>query len=374
MSDSDEGGSEKDKRADARANGMEANQQVPSGDDQSITDEKQDRKLDVLENRIKRGELWIIFLTAAMTFAAFAAVYVARKQWRVMEQQTKVMQDTLADARKSNIESGKVTDRQLGIAEKQASSQGILADANKDIAAAATKSAKATEQLARATTDAAAASRSLAESAGKSSAATQRLADATAMQLEHVDRPFIAVSVLGEAVTSGYASKGMAFSFRISLANEGHSAARTTRVNFKIAFNSPRATDTQLVSEEIDAACTTATDLKRTFGVIDGGMIRPTESFTAPVGITLPDDRILPYIVGDTREPGGRGLLVEPMLIGCVAYRIPYSTRMHHTPFAFNFQPKKPKWPEWFLFKMGATVNDIVMVQNENVLAQHQPD
>jgi hypothetical protein len=168
-----------------------ADEQVPRRDGQSVADEKQDRKIDVLENRIQRGELWIIFLTAAMTIAAFAAVYVARKQWRVMEQQTKVMQAQLADARKAAVEGDKVTDRQLKIAEKQADSQKTLADANKDIAAAATKSARATEQLADATRKAADASRSLADSAAQSNVATQRLAaaasDANTVSRELVD-------------------------------------------------------------------------------------------------------------------------------------------------------------------------------------------
>lgn len=174
-------------------NVMVANQQVPHRDGQSIADAQQNRKLDVLENRIKRGELWIILLTAAMTIAAFAAVYVARKQWRVMELQTKVMQDTLADARKSAIESDKTSDRQFKIAEGQASSLKILADANKDIAGAATKSAAATERLAGATSESAKASRGLADSSAQSTVATQRLADA-ALDANSVSRQLVSTT------------------------------------------------------------------------------------------------------------------------------------------------------------------------------------
>ena len=74
-------------------------EQVPARDAQSITDEQQNRKIDVLADRIKRGELWIILLTAAMTIAAFAAVYVANKQWLVAERQTALIQEQLKDAR-----------------------------------------------------------------------------------------------------------------------------------------------------------------------------------------------------------------------------------------------------------------------------------
>src|SRR6478672_405168 len=109
--------------------------------------------------------------------AIIGSVFVYR-QLTAMNDQLAVMREQMADTRAAAKSADVTTDRQLKIAEKQASSQKTLADANKDIAAAATKSAKATEQLAIATSKAADASRSLAESASQSTAATQRLAAA----------------------------------------------------------------------------------------------------------------------------------------------------------------------------------------------------
>ena len=133
--------------------------------------------------------LSLIFDGIIAIAAIVGSVFVYR-QLISMNGQLAVMREQMKDARAAAKSADITTDRQLKIAEKQAGSQQILADANKDIAASATKSAKATEQLARATADAAAASHRLAESAGQSTAATQRLAaaanDANAVSRELV--------------------------------------------------------------------------------------------------------------------------------------------------------------------------------------------
>ncbi len=125
-----------------------------------------------------------------IAIAAIIGSFFVYRQLAAMNDQLAVMREQMADARSAAKATDVTTDRQLKIAEKQASSQKTLADANKDIAAAATKSAKATEQLAVATSKAADASRSLAESAADANVATHRLADA-ALDANSVTRELV---------------------------------------------------------------------------------------------------------------------------------------------------------------------------------------
>lgn len=338
--------------------------------------------------------LSLIFDGVIAIAAIVGSVFVYR-QLTAMNGQLAIMREQMKDARAAAKSAGVTTDRQLKVAEKQADSQKTLADANKDIAAATMKSADSmaklsnmsersaasTKQLADATLKAAEATRSLAESAGRSSAATQRLADAAAMQLERMDRPYLAVSASGNGPVTAteYPTSTMEFNYQILVVNEGRSAARTVRIRSKIAYDSYKniltRKDTKLLGEEIDTACIDAANLMDHYGIVDGGTIRPSEQFSVKLGHVLSGETIRAHIVGHSRVPGGAGgYLFAPIIIGCVAYTIPYSTRMHHTPFAFNIFPKTPKWPEWYFFRQGATVEEIIMVQNEDVLAQHQPD
>lgn len=132
------------------------NEQVPRTSGQSEADAQQNRKIETLEDRIKRGELWIILLTAAMTIAAFAAVYVARKQWLVserqtglMDRQTRLMERQMDEARIAGRAADKVTDRQLKIAESQDESLRKMAETNKALVDSSKASAGSSARIAK---------------------------------------------------------------------------------------------------------------------------------------------------------------------------------------------------------------------------------
>jgi hypothetical protein len=165
VSDSDKGDSEKNQRADDSASTTAPDQQPPSRNTQSVADAQQDHKIEALEDGLKRGERWIIGLTAALTIAAFAALYIAHGQWGVMREQTGVMQQQLADSRKASDAQDKVTVKTLSNLKDQADALKKQADALHDLVGATTKAANA--------------AKTSADNSGKSADATQRLAEAT---------------------------------------------------------------------------------------------------------------------------------------------------------------------------------------------------
>jgi hypothetical protein len=57
-------------------------------------------KQEELEERIKRGEKWMIWLTATIAFFALCSVIVGTLQWRVMSGQLDEMKSSSADAKK----------------------------------------------------------------------------------------------------------------------------------------------------------------------------------------------------------------------------------------------------------------------------------
>lgn len=93
---------------------------------------------------------------AALAVYGVLGYYVFRGQWRVMQDQTGVMQlqarelqAQLDDARKAAAENDAAVQRQFRIAESQAASMKQLADANKIIAESARRSADSNTDIAR---------------------------------------------------------------------------------------------------------------------------------------------------------------------------------------------------------------------------------
>jgi hypothetical protein len=226
----------------------------------------------------------------------------------------------------------------------------------------------------------------LAEMKG-GSADTHKLAEAAAMQLERTDRPYITVNMSAAGpVTipdpqffrdSGPYTK---FTFRVTIANEGRSVASAVQIRYKVicpGFSQPsRDPPWVALGRVVDLACSQSNTSHWLPVPIAGRMIRPSEPFIFTIEDELANDFIRAHtIFGDASKEQG---LFAPIIVGCATYTIPYSTLIHHTPFAFDII-RRPKVAidgmDW-LFRLGVTVprEEIVLRQNEGALTQHQPD
>jgi hypothetical protein len=163
----------------------------------------------------------------------------------------------------------------------------------------------------------------------------------------------------------------MAFPVRILTANEGRSPATEVRIDSKITF-SDISDRTEKLGREIDNSCEATKLFVPDFALLTGRTIRPSEPYVQNMMHTVSNGTIRSHIIGAVD-----GELFNPVLIGCVAYTIPYSTRVHHTPFAFDIvrRPKVP-FPPGDVFILGATVpqEEIFFVRDENALAHRPPD
>lgn len=88
---------------------------------QTVTDAQQTAEIDRLDRRVDRREQVTLAVAIIGVVIAAAAVWVSERQRQIMQRQ-------MNDAREAAVESGKVTDRQLKIAESQAESMRVLAE------------------------------------------------------------------------------------------------------------------------------------------------------------------------------------------------------------------------------------------------------
>lgn len=264
--------------------------------------------------------LSLIFDGIIAIAAVVGSVFVYR-QLAAVEDQLAVMRDQLTDARTAAKQADKTTDRQLGIAESQAGSLSKLANAS--------------------------------ELASKN---TAKAVGVAAMQLERTDRPFMNVTLMTtEPVTP--TEYGLVFPIQIVVTNVGRSPGYNVQIWGSIAtYGYPAGEVTGAIAEQCRKA---ELYLKDTSGVT----IAPSQTATMQLrGNTVSAENARAHVVHHGSDES-----FYPIIVGCVAYNIPYSTRIHHTRFArmvFRREENVPFWQGWG-YHLGQTVaaTDVVISQ-----------
>jgi len=280
---------------------------------------------------LQRFKDWGEFVFAlVLTIYGVLGYYAVREQLDLTWRQIAIAQDQIVGGDRAERRT------RQDIAQSAANEQALI-DANRDLATAAASSAKS----------------------------AQRSANQGALQLERTDRPDLVVgaSAAGPATATAV---GMEFKIRIAVTNVGRSSASAAQVISEITYDNRR-----LVSTEIDGSCVSATKLLA--ADVSASTIRPSETQSFNFEELVHADDIRAHAL----NPGGAQLAFAPVIVGCVAYRIPYSTSVHRTPFKFTIyrNPRMPSAPNArAIFALGASVpsEEIFLVQN--ALSQHPPD
>jgi len=116
---------------------------------QSKTDRDQYNKISSLQDEIKRGEKWMIWLTGAMAFFALSTVIVGILQWNVMSRQLDEMHTTGKDTHDLAVATGSYAADMKTLAEQttsQAAQTKSLAEQTTSLASAAKDSAIASNR------------------------------------------------------------------------------------------------------------------------------------------------------------------------------------------------------------------------------------
>jgi hypothetical protein len=161
---------------------------------QSVTDHGMNHAVEDIGDRVKRGELWMIRLTAAIAFLALCAVVMSILQWSVMSGQLGEMKGGSADTHKLAVQAKNQADRtnELAVA---AGKQADAAKTQSEQAIAQTS--KMTESLGR-TDKLISETHMLAQNAGlQATAMKQQLSLYTAAQT-----PFLTMNELSRSTES----------------------------------------------------------------------------------------------------------------------------------------------------------------------------
>ena len=149
------------------------------------------REVKDIDDRVKKGERWMIGLTSAIALSALCSVVVGGLQWSTMMGQLSEMKSGGSDTHNLAVAAG----NQAIAASGQAGSMQLLADRMK-------------EQAER--------TKDLADQA--------RISAATAKsQLEAIDRPWLKVKLVPSEVT--FHEGGIQFGLRAEVTNIGHAVA-----------------------------------------------------------------------------------------------------------------------------------------------------
>lgn len=333
-------------------------------------------------NRFARVvEVGEFVFAGVLTLYGVLGYYLVRDQLRAMHQQTLVMREQLADARRSAAEADRTIARQLALAESQTESLKSLATAygrqltlaseqadllKRQLAVAESQATSLSSQASSLSSQAesvrrevdaitnqaeslqtiAEANRGMAAAAATSSEATRRVAETSIQQLEVTDRPWVRVAVsptgpvefltldrfnmvVPPVTTQDEGNRfGVGIRVEITLTNGGRSVANAVRVFSRVAFLSPRA---MIGSDPLDepalSACRAAeTKSAGTTELFPG----ETESvYDSPFAEIAPDDTVPPSWFH------ARGT-VEVVLIGCAVYTFRNSPGLHRTWFVYR--------------------------------------
>lgn len=317
--------------ADEQQEGEDGNQQSPSSQGKHGPEARHEHSRP--SEPVSHREGWSFYFEIAVTIATVLGALGLGCELYLTRESNRITRDSLDFTKKSAADSDTSVARSLAISEQSAR-------AAERAAAAAERSAMGAERSSR-----------------------DQLSVMT-RQLERVDRPYLTVEVVsdgpvivdGKPLASPYRNParpagGTTFIFKIVVSNDGRSPTTSAAVGTKM-FVEPVSHDTLKMAAA--DACDTA-DLLRNSGSFTF-IVRPFEILSInDSGYTLEDREILskPKLF-DGLEPH----FYAPVLVGCIAYRIPYSSRPHFTQFVLDIRRNAP--PGFFEFGVPVPQQEVV--------------
>jgi hypothetical protein len=212
--------------------------------------------------------------------------------------------------------------------------------------ALAERSAKATETAAKAAGSAAETAVAGLGETRKANRIAEAAIGVSAKQLERIDRPVITARIFADRPVEA-TSGGMQFSFGIVLMNEGRSPASNVKVMSAISY-----TGREEPRKELEATCSFVDKILKADNV--GVAIQPSERH---------EEGFVEFLHAETiraahlvQIPGISGEFFAPVIVGCVAYQIPYSKELHHTRFAKSIYRKIHTSVLWAVYELGVSV------------------
>jgi hypothetical protein len=137
---------------------------------QPVTNEAMEGQIEDIQDRVKRGEWWMIGLTAAIALFALCSICVGLLQWSVMKGQLKEMHDGGTDTHNLATAAGK----QATWTQNLATNMQTQADRTKDLADRMKDQADQTKEIARQAIIQAKAAKSTAETAHETLSLSER--------------------------------------------------------------------------------------------------------------------------------------------------------------------------------------------------------
>jgi len=285
---------------------------------------------------LNRKVVWTWIVAAFGPLLALAGLVFAALQWKAADGQLAVAKAQLKDARDGAAQARKDTEAVIAAAKSQAESMKTVADANK----------------------------AMADAAKLNAATAQRMANLSASQLERTDRPAVNVD-LAAADSVEATERGMQFSLRVLLSNQGRSEATNVHTHIGITYG-----DRVLISKELTSDCIVADTLSKSD--LGGMSIRPMDRQVFDFVELLNAETIHAH---EFSINGAGGKFFTPVVAGCVSYLIPYSSSRHHTPFVFNVYRKPRTVNEvWSAYQLGVSVPVENVILTPDALIKRKPD
>jgi hypothetical protein len=290
-------------------------------DTQSVGKQGVEGKVEELEDRVKKGEIWMIGLTAAIALFALCSVAVGILQWSVMKGQLKEMHDGGIDTHNLALSAGTQTTN------------------THDLAIAAGKQADATK--------------SMSDLTAKEFAASQRLIESQRASIS------VAVASIDNPIT--FRDGGLSFAFSIAMKNIGRLPANKVKVRYteyfsqwgQKIFSEPMERQRDLCSKpniskdyRVELRGLTSEDA---LTIVSGD----TKEWTINVGMAKPSDSgIIVWPPPEAKLPQTKR--VFPIVVGCVDYQSGAMTEPHQTGFIFEILRGNPGMPS--LITLGENV------------------
>lgn len=288
----------------------------------------------------RRHSTWTVRFTCALTVTAVIGTWMMCDQAQQTRESIRLTREGLDFAKSSAADSDAAVTRSLDIADR---------------------SAKAAER----------------------SAETSRIqASLMTRQIERTDRPYLHVEVVadgpvivrGKPLASPYRYSAMpvggtVFIYKIVVSNDGRSPTTSTYVEHRVRVGITPNNINATISEQCRAANATRETGFITF------QVRPFENVSLyDSGSSLEDGEILaqprmfPEIPGSTEWNQRR--FYDPVLVGCVAYKIPYSKSTHYAPFAMDIRRNTPPG----FFELGVPVPEDEVVFRPSAFVVEEPN
>jgi len=279
-------------------------------------------------------------LEAVSLLAVIVTMIFVGLQWQEMGRQYKIMNDQLTDARKAAAESRKDTDRLLTAAEKQAAAM--------------------TESIGPATTSAAhTAADGLAETKKSNGTAAAALG-VVGKQLEVTDRAWLKPEIVVASPLT-WSAAGAHIDIEVGWKNVGRSTANRAMTSMRIV--APAMNKRVELAREVQEECRMAEIMPKSDYPL-GSIVWPGEPAVIFKGtFDIPSAQIAANPAWrHTKEWPGE--YWQPYFVGCVAYRLINSGRLHYTTFAYEIVRLLPSHhPGVTLIEIGKDVpaEDVVL-------------